>query len=226
MIDGSKINKQHQQYGKSCLLSNYAVASNYFTGIDIDEYFIDYLKEFEKDFLNMSFICSSFDIMFNAAISQFEQVVKSNYSYFISKSFIQMNAPIIISHYHIICQAKGCSFAPVGIPGLKFMMLLQENSKQHSFQRAKSVIILELYDYKDDATKKQLNQDLNSMLDNEECIMNVFSTRHGHSFTIYKDNRTNKLFVHNTNQPSMDTPLPIDWMSSFDYGEILKYVRK
>ena len=227
MIDGKRIDKKHNQNKKpTCLMSNYAVASNYFTGIDIEEYFIDYLKEFENDFLDMSFFSPYFDITLFMMKARFEQVMKSNYNALVSQNFLELYAERVVNHYHIICQSKGCSFAPVKIPGLQFMKLLQENSKQHSYQCANEIIRLELYDFKNDVTKKQMNQNLNSMLNDEECILNVFSNKHRHSFTIYKDENAKEIMVHDTNMPDQDSPMPSDWMLSFDDGEVLKYVRK
>jgi len=232
MIDGSKIDKRHHQYGLSCLLSNYAVASNYFTGIDIDEYFVDYLKEFEKDFLDMSYFSASFDLALWTTISQFHMVVNNSYDRLLANNFVHAYASIIKDHYHIVCQVKGCSFAPPNIPGLEFMKLLQENSTQYSYQRTNSACKLELYEFKKDESKIKLNQELNSMLQNEECVLNVFSDESlsplikRHSHTIYKDMLTGIILFHNTNSPIRDEELNDDWMSLVGEGQVLKYTRK
>jgi len=232
MIDRDRINITHRQFTDSCLLSNYAVASNYCTNIEIIYYFIDYLREFENDFLDLSIFDNPNNTTLFHMRNQFELLVNNNYELNMTKNFIDRYSRILVTHLHIICRSSGCHFTESGIPGLEFIKKLHLYSDQNSYKSTRNIIDLNLYSFSDNNQKYQLNNVINTELHEKECIINVF-TNHStqpfidmHSYTIYKDKETETIFIHDTRRPHNDREIPENWINFFESGQVLKYLPK
>lgn len=65
MIALGKIIKEYKQTGNTCVLSSYAIVSNYYTGIPIADFFNGYCKHYGLPFCNLNEAILKHDIDFN-----------------------------------------------------------------------------------------------------------------------------------------------------------------
>ena len=247
MIDKNRINNTHKQFHDSCLLSNYAVACNYFTRIEVENYFMDYLKEFEDDFMNLTIFhnpknnqyirdnigdYNRFQIDIKNMKNHFLCVAHKNFDLTETIEFLRIYSTIIVFHLHTICVSSGCNFTKNNIPGLEFIQKFHSYSEQINISNSREIIDTQLYNFKNENNKMQLNDEINDELHNKECVINVFTNHSNngflnmHSYTIYKDIKTKKIYIHDTNRPDRDSEVSEKWISNFESGQILKYLPK
>lgn len=240
MINKKRINNVHKQYFNSCLLSNYAVACNYYTNIEIEQFFIDYLKKYKSDFLDLKiFNCSnnSMSIMSN----EFKSIIDSNFEISKTKRFIKTYEIYLYDHLIKTCQNN----KPYPFHGLEFIEYLHVTCAEMSFSDSRDKINLYYYRFNEDDNvllyfeygsnkpKDKLNKiTLNNEIQNKECILNIYSNitnelfKNGHSHTIYCDKGSNNIFLHDTNLPNSDKVISHDWIDYFTKGQVLKYLPK
>ena len=119
MIDKNKIYKNYVQHSNSCILASYAIASNYFTDILIENFFRDY--------------CLHFNLVLNDEINR----------YFASILYQPENSTLPEFLYEFHFQRE---FRRRQITGLKLMEQIHHESNEYSFVQSKNIIEIETID--------------------------------------------------------------------------------
>jgi len=243
MIIKQDLDKIHSTYSDTCLMSNYAVCCNYFTGIDINDYFADYISEFDDDFsdptnffnnpylqriLTLKGFSSHYNSSFQNFLIDYNQYKSSN-----STIGLIMNnyGSIFTAHYHVSTYNGYIPYNAdpgMDIGGFPFVKLLHDNVSQQSFiQSRKLVEVINLTKNEHGIFPKNNlgivdTKGLMYYIKKNPVIINAFKSQH--SYTIYYDLQSHSFWVHDTNSPMIDIPISGNWLSN--YGDILLYKLK
>lgn len=243
MVRKENINITHKTYWNTCMMSNYAVCCNYFTGKDVDTYFDDYFLEFEKDFANpLSFfgaksknnsLHSEFATHYNSQFKDFIKDYKEYLSGRIDISIIMEEyGSVFTYHFHLRTQPNYIPYKKDQSKeegGYQFLKLLHDNIDQPNFKESRekvNVFFIERIQTGGCFRQNDLgfldSDELVEYVRNEEVLINAYDSNHSHSLTIYCDLNTKSFFVHNTNEPNDDKLLPDYWVNSYDNFLIYK----
>lgn len=115
MVDSAKICR-FSQSTESCVLASYAIAANYFVGIEIKKVFDDYCRHYGINNFNMH------KYLFRTSPIKHEKLSEFAYD----------------SHFHDACKNSGMS-------GLEFIKNLHDHSTHTSFLRSRGIFALLYY---------------------------------------------------------------------------------
>lgn len=227
MIDKTKVSRKIQ-YTDTCILFNYAIVGNYFTGKHIVDYFIDYMKHYENDFRNTekNYICR----MYNS-------LEQSNFDRDLLESYLsgKANKYAKYFHHHLL---DTCRNRYENIPGLRLISKLHYTSSKSSFIESRNKFRAEFIII-NGADKYVLQKLINEKLRRQVALANIYVDElekeevHGisrknfkfqcnHSHTVFCD--SNAFYLRNTNNNELFS-IQQNWLLITKRGNILVYTR-
>ncbi|MCB2222128.1 MAG: hypothetical protein KQI35_17225 [Bacteroidetes bacterium] len=248
MISYSDIENSHKQFYNSCLLSNYAIACNYFTKIPVLNFFVDYFEEFDYDFSDPityfdnprvnNFLITAFGVHF---FSNFNAFIKDYASYKAKNisiaDLLSRYGPIFHTHF-IMKSYKGMTLPnevlKSDITGYSLILKLHDNIDKPAFLKSRNTCNIHFLGEKNKIISSKNStlfasnniSELYMYLTINPALINIFDTKIQHSLTIYCEEGTKQFILRDTNVPNHKFYLPYDWIGQFQNGEILLFENK